>query len=182
MRGCWHEGTHLTPDPPNRPTPRRTPERLGPGYARRVSSFQDAGSRLGQRRDRRPSAWAPWGALAVAGAAWAAVAVARPGDGGPVWCPWRAVTGLDCPFCGATRAMASLGHGDVVAALDHNALLVLVVLPMAALGWALWVARARAGQPLPQISNRALTLGLLVVGMWWVLRLAVPWLGSGAVA
>ena len=53
---------------------------------------------------------------------------------GPTPCPWRTLTGLDCPFCGATRAAASLAHGDVVGALDHNALFVLVILPLAVAG------------------------------------------------
>ena len=66
-------------------------------------------------------------------AAWAAVAVLRPTDSGPTPCPWRTLTGLDCPFCGATRAAASLAHGDVTAALDHNAFFVLLIL--AVYGW-----------------------------------------------
>jgi hypothetical protein len=32
-------------------------------------------------------------------------------DGG-VWCPFRALTGLPCPLCGATRAFVEAGHLD----------------------------------------------------------------------
>lgn len=114
------------------------------------------------------------------GAAWAGVALLRPGDAGPTPCPWRSMTGLDCPFCGATRSAADLAAGDVVAALDHNALFVLVVLPLALAAWLAWTARAWRGAPAPVVSNR-LVAGLGVVTLaWWVLRLAVPWLGSAA--
>lgn len=41
------------------------------------------------------------------------------------------MTGLDCPFCGATRATFRLLSGDVFGALDLNALLVAAV-PVAA--------------------------------------------------
>jgi hypothetical protein len=39
----------------------------------------------------------------------------------------RAVTGLDCPFCGANRATFRLLRGDIVGALDLNALFVLAL-------------------------------------------------------
>jgi hypothetical protein len=37
-------------------------------------------------------------------------------------CPLRAVTGLPCPFCGGTTAVARLGRGDVVAAVRASPL------------------------------------------------------------
>jgi len=37
-------------------------------------------------------------------------------------CPFHEVTGLDCPACGGTRAIASLLQGRFVAALHYNAL------------------------------------------------------------
>ncbi|MDQ4122903.1 MAG: DUF2752 domain-containing protein [Acidobacteriota bacterium] len=40
-------------------------------------------------------------------------------------CPFYALTGLSCPGCGATRGMHQLLNGDIAAALDYNALLVL---------------------------------------------------------
>lgn len=118
-------------------------------------------------------------ALGVGGA-WVGVILLRPGDAGPTPCPWRWLTGLDCPFCGATRSAADLAAGDVVSALDHNALFVLVILPLAVLAWLAWTARAWRGAPAWVVSNR-LVLGLGAVTLaWWALRLAVPWLGSTA--
>jgi hypothetical protein len=47
-------------------------------------------------------------------------------------CPIHELTGLLCPGCGATRALAALLHGNLVAALRQNALFV-CLLPFAGL-------------------------------------------------
>lgn len=47
-------------------------------------------------------------------------------------CPFHAVTGLDCPFCGTTRMAAALLEGDVARAWSYNPPM-LVVLPVVAL-------------------------------------------------
>ena len=127
---------------------------------------------------RTRSLTSPVAVLVGVSVTWLAVAALRPGDTGPTPCPWRIVTGLDCPFCGATRAAASLAHGDLVTALDHNALFVLVILPLAVLAWGVWAARSWRGQPAPVIANRTVLVLMAVTTGWWVLRLAVPWLGS----
>ena len=122
----------------------------------------------------------PATALVGVVAAWVAVAIVRLGDNGPSPCPWRTVTGLDCPFCGATRAASSLAHGDVVAALDHNAFFVLVILPLAVVAWGVWATRSWRRQRMPLIANRTVLILMAITAGWWVLRLAVPWLGSAA--
>lgn len=38
-------------------------------------------------------------------------------------CPLYSMTGLACPGCGLTRGFHALFHGDVLGALDYNALL-----------------------------------------------------------
>ncbi len=61
-------------------------------------------------------------------------------------CPILAVTGLYCPGCGTLRALHALTHGDVLRALDLNALLVTVGLPVLVLGWAVWARREWTGR------------------------------------
>ena len=98
-------------------------------------------------------------------------------------CPFRTVTGLDCPGCGATRAVYALTQGDVGVALDHNVLVVLG-LPVFAVAWLLWLLagaglRARPLVVPPMVSYGI--AGLLVV--FWVARnlpwAPLLWLGSG---
>jgi hypothetical protein len=132
-----------------------------------------------QRSPARRLAGPAAGLLAV-GVAWAGVALVRPGDAGPTFCPWRAITGLDCPFCGSTRSAAALAHGDLALALDHNAYFVLVVLPLAAIAWLVWALRSAQDRATPTLSTRVLITLVALTAAWWVLRLAVPWLGSGA--
>ena len=52
-------------------------------------------------------------------------------------CPFRAATGLDCPGCGATRAMYALLSGDPLTAANHNVML-LVALPWLAWAYVRW--------------------------------------------
>lgn len=42
-------------------------------------------------------------------------------------CPLYKFTGFACPGCGLTRAFHALFHGDVLTALDFNALLPLII-------------------------------------------------------
>ena len=61
-------------------------------------------------------------AACVAGAA--AVWYFDPSTAGffPV-CPLYSMTGFACPGCGLTRGFHALFHGDILTALDHNALI-----------------------------------------------------------
>jgi hypothetical protein len=38
----------------------------------------------------------------------------------PLMCPFRSITGHDCPFCGMTRCFVSLSHFDFVGAARFN--------------------------------------------------------------
>lgn len=42
-------------------------------------------------------------------------------------CPFHKYLGLDCPGCGAQRAVYALLHGNVLQAVNYNALLVLSI-------------------------------------------------------
>jgi hypothetical protein len=69
-------------------------------------------------------------------------------------CPTKALTGLDCPGCGGLRAVHSLVHLDLVGALDHNAFVVLLVLPIAFALWAAWLVRAWRDPDRPDPDDR----------------------------
>lgn len=75
-----------------------------------------------------------------------AVAVRDPHVAGS-WgaCPLHLLTGLWCPGCGGMRAVHDLTHGDLGGAWGMNPLLV-VLLPLAVAGWAVWTWRAAHGR------------------------------------
>jgi hypothetical protein len=119
------------------------------------------------------------GAAAVFGG-WALAAAVDPTHG-PVLCPFRIVTGHDCPLCGATRAVHALATGHPLRALDHNLLVgiavpvLLVVLLVAGVAGLLG-RRLRIPAP-----SDAVWIGLAVVVLaFWVLRNlpGLAWLGS----
>ncbi|GAA3437328.1 DUF2752 domain-containing protein [Kutzneria kofuensis] len=92
----------------------------------------------------------------------------------PCW--FHELTGADCPFCGGSRALGALLHGDLAAALRFNAFAVLVLLPAAVAGLVL-LGRTELGLPIP--SWRVRRLGLIALGIaavaWWLVRdLAFP--------
>ncbi len=86
-------------------------------------------------------------------------------------CPFRYATGYDCPACGGTRAVESLVHGRVMAALHYNFL----VVTMAFLAMVYILAR-RLGWNVPRkmrttwcSQHQAVTLATLAVS-WTVSR------------
>jgi hypothetical protein len=102
--------------------------------------------------------------LGAAGLAYiAAVDPHRPGAVFP-FCPFKVLTGWDCPACGGLRMTHDLLHGDLGAAVTDNVFL-LVGLPLLAL-WSLW--RRRRGR---RVVTTALlvVLGLATLG-WTVVR------------
>lgn len=85
-------------------------------------------------------------------------------------CPLRTLTGLDCPLCGATRATLALLHGAWPAALDHNALYVIALPFVAAIGL-VWLVRGT----LPGWVNRGRApLALLAVAISFVVLRNLP--------
>jgi hypothetical protein len=107
-------------------------------------------------------------ALAAVGA----VGLFRPGgiDIAPP-CPLHAMTGLDCPLCGATRATRALFlHGDLRHALDLNALYV-VALPVVAVIAAMWLLNRR----MPGwVSNRRFPAVALAVAVLFGIARNLP--------
>lgn len=60
-------------------------------------------------------------------------------------CPLRLTTGLLCPFCGATRAVHAMTHGEWGRAMDLNPLVTLLA-PLTVLAWGIWAVRAARGR------------------------------------
>jgi hypothetical protein len=112
-----------------------------------------------------------------------ALALVDPTDGPPL-CPFKAVTGLDCPGCGGTRAVHQLLTGHLGAAVSFN---VLAVLALPFILWGLFVSlTAMLGGPRWQavsFSSQWTWVGLTVLGAFWVLRnlpfAPFSWLGTG---
>jgi hypothetical protein len=107
----------------------------------------------------------PAGVLAAVAGAFAYVGAVDPNEPGhyPV-CPLLRHTGLYCPGCGGLRSAHAVVHGDVMAALQDNAVAVLGYLGFAVL-WTVWVVRAARGRPMRiDLGPRHLwTLGTLLL-------------------
>ena len=85
-------------------------------------------------------------------------------------CQFHRLTGLNCPGCGATRALYALLHGDPATALRDNALLVLGLAGMGLRGawFALnWLRGRRNGNFFPACYLLPL---LVVIALFGVLR------------
>lgn len=87
----------------------------------------------------------------------------RPGAVFPP-CPFKLLTGWDCPACGGLRMTHDVLHGDLGAAVVDNVYL-LVVLPLLAM-WSLW--QARRGQRV--LTPALLTVVVITAVMWTVAR------------
>lgn len=89
---------------------------------------------------------APWRVAGLAAAGCVAVALVDPADRTLTPpCPFQAVTGWWCPFCGATRAAGRVVRGDVAGGFGYNALVVVAAVPLLAA----WVAWALPGHVAP---------------------------------
>jgi hypothetical protein len=81
-------------------------------------------------------------------------------------CPLHALTGLNCPLCGATRATHALLHGDLGQAWQDNALL-LIGLPLLLLLGLRWLGVSRSSTGAGDRQHRR--LGHSVHPVVWVL-------------
>jgi hypothetical protein len=98
-------------------------------------------------------------------------------------CPTKMLTGLDCPLCGATRAVHSLVDGNLVGAMDHNLLFVLS-LPVLAYAFVAWTSTrlGRPMKPVPINQPRVLISVSVVLLVFTVVRnlpmMPFHWLNS----
>lgn len=99
--------------------------------------------------------------------------MASPSDDGPTICPMALLTGVACPGCGMSRAIAWMFRGDLQQSVAYHPLAPLVVI-IAAIGvvWAL--GRRFRGWRRPRTA--ALNSGLVVLAVLlmavWLARLA----------
>ncbi len=86
-------------------------------------------------------------------------------------CQFHRLTGLNCPGCGATRALYALLHGNFSTAMHDNALVVTcLAAAIARVGWIFGLNRLR-GRPNGQFfPARWLAPLLVVMGVFGVLR------------
>lgn len=85
-------------------------------------------------------------------------------------CPFRLLTGLDCPLCGGLRMVHSALHTDFAAAADFN-LFALVTIPVLVMGWLLWRVRRRSGNAGPP---RWLPVTMAVLLLTWTVVRNLP--------
>jgi hypothetical protein len=130
---------------------------------------------LGGARARRLRG--PLGTAAVLGLATLALRVRDPHEHGS-WglCPFKAITGWDCPFCGGLRAVNDLGHGRLVDAAQSNLVLVASI-PLIVGLWLLWTRRSWSGDKLvasPGVA-RASAIGVAALAVAFTIYRNTPW-------
>jgi hypothetical protein len=111
------------------------------------------------------------GAVAVAGCAF--VAANDPSQTRLLVCPFKEMTGLPCPGCGATRAAYQLMHGNVANAIGFNAVAVFIVFPLMLGAYIAWALPKFGGPTLiqPRMPNWLAWSLLVVLLFWWTVRL-----------
>jgi hypothetical protein len=97
-------------------------------------------------------------------------------------CPLHALTGLNCPFCGVTRATWALAHLRFGLMLHADALYPLMVVAVV-WGWLAWVGRASGWwtlPPLPSSRRAGFVFGALAIAFAVVRN--VPGVLAGSLA
>lgn len=97
---------------------------------------------------------------------------------GHTWtlCPFKALTGWDCPGCGGLRAVNDLGNGHLVGAAQSN-LLFVASIPLFAAGWLRWLRREWSGarRPMNPVVRNVLLVAYGVIGLGVTVFRNTPW-------
>jgi hypothetical protein len=130
------------------------------------------------RTSARSRLTAPLAVALLVAAGTVALHLRDPHDSGSWgYCPYKLLTGMDCPGCGSLRAVNDLTDGHLVAAASSNLLFVAMV-PVAVAMWVGWARRSRSGLPAPRRSARATQVtwaaAVVVTVVFTVLR-NTPW-------
>jgi len=102
---------------------------------------------------------------------------------GPTFCVFKLATGLDCPGCGMTRALAALLHGDLDSAV-HLHPLVVVVFPILTVMWMTLVSEVVRNRPLLsnvpyRVLNRFAVVLVVMFVSTWVVRTTIQFQEHG---
>ncbi len=88
-------------------------------------------------------------------------------------CPFKVLTGLDCPGCGSQRAIHSLLHGEIVGAWRQNAFMI-VSIPYILLLLISKMTAKRSPKMYNMLRNKHLINTYLVFTIaWWIGRNAI---------
>lgn len=129
---------------------------------------------LGRLTTRVAGPSAPFAAAALAAVACLALFVVDPTRLPLPACPFRAVTGLDCPGCGATRAAHHLVHGRIAVAADYNAVFVVFV-PVLIAGWLIWAFPGSRSPTMRRISATSAGWTIAALGVAFAVVRNLPW-------
>jgi hypothetical protein len=128
---------------------------------------------------RRPVHLVAATALVPVGAAWALGPLVMGPHAGPSACPFRDLTGVPCPMCGATRAFVYFLHGDGRFVHYNWAWLVLWA---AVLAWGVTaVLRTRSGRA-PPLAAMGSVVAVVRARPWLLVGLPLLLLPFWAVA
>jgi hypothetical protein len=107
-----------------------------------------------------------------------ALSVVHAATGFGLACPWRALTGTLCPFCGATRMGSDLLAGDLAGAWSANPFVLtgLAVLGLAVVSWAVTALGGPRLRPPGRLGERRTWFWLTVVvaAVFMVIRNLLP--------
>ncbi|ACU39252.1 conserved hypothetical protein [Actinosynnema mirum DSM 43827] len=121
---------------------------------------------------RLGAAWKPLAVAGGIGAAGGVLLLVDPNEPGS-WlppCPLRALTGIWCPACGATRMAHALLHGDLAAAWQFNAVVLVAGMPLALWLWGRWLRARLRGTPTPQVPPVVGNLVIVACVVWMLAR------------
>lgn len=156
---------------------------MNPSGASRSQGSDESADRSGAIRSRGAAAFvrrhrAAVAVSAVVAAAGVAVAYYF-ADLGSVWmpkCPFRLLTGLDCPACGSQRALHALVHGRVVEALGYNPFLVVSIPYFLLVAYTTFWPQSRQGRLLRYVQHpTVIRIYAAIFIFWWVFRNTPFW-------
>lgn len=90
----------------------------------------------------------------------------------PIQCPWRLLTGTQCPACGFQRALFTLLHGDFYGAIRYNYFFIISIPYAFLVIVATWYNYHHVFDRLYSLVYHRITLHTYVVLYfgWWILR------------